>query len=1082
MKRLAAQLVRAVLALVYGVGLLLPIILQFATPLAGWLKQHTGYDAMPAASVLTVILALGGLFRQRVAGFLRKKLLASDINFAKIMWPAQPAKLPAPAQLVKRTRLLVQDRCDKRLAAIEQELRKAKLAVLPQRWVQYETIADFLVPEAPGLPAADLPPLGKSSSLLKAGSAVALVGEAGSGKSYALLGQLARHLKTAGKILPVYLDLADWHKLFNVTDEHRLERWACKFTCEAYAPRRPAAKEGSQPEDATEENTQLKEAKKKGILPEEAIWLLHRQTQDMKLVLCLDGLDELMPEYQQECLEAILDYKVNGGHVVFTCRRKELTTCLAALPAERKETDCLVFALRDFATAEEVDEAIMRHSPDLATAEPLLRYRREHQMQEYLTTPLLINLFVRIFLAGGSSGLPSMADAAAQPTGVPGLLWAGYEQLQWQASHAYDNHLREAAFWPAFRTYLHHLAVQAGRNSFTLDTIQPYKWLAQPIEAAPWPPAPAPPPAPAADAPPPTFPVYLGWYYLASRLAVGLLLAVAVGCLIARPWAFLGDGVLIGGLAALFMRLNYRAGVLEPKRQYVLRALLFLGLLVLVCGAYEGLTVPRKPGDMHWYGLFSVTQAIFGVIVGLIAGIVLGFRRAHTRDNDISLVERLGIKWLEAFGVGLLVGGLGIGLVIGAVGVGLLTLFPDTTLGNWLAAYLPGWQRHVAWLVALRPANAHAIAVFSLAFVVAGLVGFVLVTLLASLDRKHSMLEDSERNDKGLVRYGVAQSARYGLFNGLLVVGLVLGGLFGLAALADGQYAARLGRYLSVAIGAGLIAFLWFGGVEFLQHYVLRVILALLRRLPLRFRRWLFAARELAFVQGRSGPAIKFAHTKLWEYLQYAPRLGSGSSAEPLAPVPTLPALPRREWRWFQASLVALMLVLLASPLLRRWWPAWPGATYWTHANALDLRPAPGVAVLTDSTVRMLRAGRLQFRVEGRVHVGDIVGSVGPRGSAYGFFGMPLDHAYDRFNTANHGALFYRIQRAAGGGGWHPLPAAAAAGWLLPWQNLPVITLPELLRAGEQVQFAVNDAEWQNNSGHFTLTFEPSPAPKARRP
>ena len=57
--------------------------------------------------------------------------------------------------------------------------------------------------------------------------------------------------------------------------------------------------------------------------------------------------------------------------------------------------------------------------------------------------------------------------------------------------------------------------------------------------------------------------------------------------------------------------------------------------------------------------------------------------------------------------------------------------------------------------------------------------------------------------------------------------------------------------------GMGIITFLWFGGIELINHWVLRLYLSMFGIFPLRIRSWLRHAENLALIR-RSGASIKF--------------------------------------------------------------------------------------------------------------------------------------------------------------------------------------------------------------------------------
>jgi hypothetical protein len=67
-----------------------------------------------------------------------------------------------------------------------------------------------------------------------------------------------------------------------------------------------------------------------------------------------------------------------------------------------------------------------------------------------------------------------------------------------------------------------------------------------------------------------------------------------------------------------------------------------------------------------------------------------------------------------------------------------------------------------------------------------------------------------------------------------------------------------------VVLGA-VIGALWYGGIDVVNHYVLRGILWITGRTPLRLNRWLDHAVEIRLLR-RIGGGYAFIHRTLLEY------------------------------------------------------------------------------------------------------------------------------------------------------------------------------------------------------------------------
>ena len=117
---------------------------------------------------------------------------------------------------------------------------------------------------------------------------------------------------------------------------------------------------------------------------------------------------------------------------------------------------------------------------------------------------------------------------------------------------------------------------------------------------------------------------------------------------------------------------------------------------------------------------------------------------------------------------------------------------------------------------------------------------------------------------KTVSNQGILLSVRNALLTGPgfgLIIGLSGGLLFGI--LFGFQNGADLG--LMFGLGMGMAAFLWYGGLDVIQHYTLRVILWYRRHTPFVYFRFLNYATERIFLQRVVGGFI-FIHRLLLEH------------------------------------------------------------------------------------------------------------------------------------------------------------------------------------------------------------------------
>ncbi|HEU0302849.1 MAG TPA: NACHT domain-containing protein, partial [Longimicrobium sp.] len=114
---------------------------------------------------------------------------------------------------------------------------------------------------------------------------------------------------------------------------------------------------------------------------------------------------------------------------------------------------------------------------------------------------------------------------------------------------------------------------------------------------------------------------------------------------------------------------------------------------------------------------------------------------------------------------------------------------------------------------------------------------------------------------------------------------------FPLLALAPGLEQS-LGVSFSLALLLAIVLFspalFWFGGIDLVLHGTLRLVLALTGTMPLRLRRFLEYAVHLGFLR-RAGGGYTFYHRLLLEHFEAGPAPDGGSAAkDPAAPTPLL--------------------------------------------------------------------------------------------------------------------------------------------------------------------------------------------------
>lgn len=543
-----------------------------------------------------------------------------------------------------------------------------------------------------------------------------------------------------------------------------------------------------------------------------------------RLLPLLDGLDEVAPERRADCVTAVNGFVEEWGV-------PGLLVCsrlaeYTALPVRLKLHGAV--KLQPL-TMDQVDRFLSADEGLSALRDAM---RQEPDLEELARTPLMLDV-----MATAYRDLPARTIMAGDgPAGD-------------RLAHVFDTYVRRMFErrgradppYPRERTasYLSWLADGMHRHAqsvFLIEQLQP-SWLA---EGAP------------------------RWVYIvSSRLLGGLALGLAFGLILLLTTGLffgigtgqladlatgIGFGLLFGALGGLLV------GVMELLRLTRHGLLISAGaarpwqpgvdavVYTFVLGAAGGLIV----------GVIGGTQSIgFGVILGLVFGLFFGVRSGwSTLDADIGTVERLHWSW-HAAGTGgrrgFAAGGVA-GLVMGAVrGSGELG---TAVIFSLLLALMVG--------------------------LMGGLAGALFTGLRTSIVQGKTVPN---------------QGMRLSLRNAILGGGVV--GATG-AALLFAIYASIWGLKTGAATGAvgggllGLLAALWFGGLDIVRHCTLRVVLRQAARVPFDYAAFLDHAVSLAFLQ-RVGGGYMFLHRRLQDH--FAASAGSAPEArsreragEPLIP------------------------------------------------------------------------------------------------------------------------------------------------------------------------------------------------------
>lgn len=316
-------------------------------------------------------------------------------------------------------------------------------------------------------------------------------------------------------------------------------------------------------------------------------------------------------------------------------------------------------------------------------------------------------------------------------------------------------------------------------------------------------------------------------YIAASRLAGGLTLGLSLGVLIVlgvivvgggfRPRATdvlaqLGLGLtfgVMGGLAAAVID-HLRLMVASPRPAHARQSILFYAIAFGVMGAATAGVVASADSAVH--------GAAFGIFWGVVFWMFFGSPRGRTGlHNDIAMVEALRFLPREARSAaarGALIGGIicgGLELLVG------------------LAEALDPVTRLITVVIVAG---------------IGSVAGAVVGGVLGGLQRAY--VETRRRPNEG-----IRMSLRNMLLGSAAVTSAAAVLLVPLFILMIGGWGAAAG--LAGAFFAGLLAALWYGGMDLIQHYLLRGMLMASSAMPRPFIPFLECAVEMSILQRVGG-------------------------------------------------------------------------------------------------------------------------------------------------------------------------------------------------------------------------------------
>lgn len=638
------------------------------------------------------------------------------------------------------------------------------------------------------------------------------------------------------------------------------------------------------------------------------------------LLLLLDGLDEVEPDFRNACVQAlnVFGHEYGLQNIVVCSRVADYQSLVTRLNLQNA-------VLLEPLTSDQVDAYLRNAGDELAAVRALLDI--DLPLQELARSPLTLNVMALAYRGKTSQELQSFASVAERRHHLFDTYVAHmFSRVVRTKSRAYSS--SQTASWLAW------LAGQMSRHSmseFLVELLQP-SWLSTCADRR--------------------------VYFIISRLVAAALLGLGVGLLnvglggtpgmrsVMGSWtdivAYLFSNKLlnfllgivlgtIGGIAIGFFdarRLIPCRQTFTPKPSFgvsreTARSLVTFMLMGLILGIVDGLAVQLILGNNSWSFIFAedgrlvpdpvplFRQLIFsgGIMGSLLGTLVIGpslcliFElRNHERQltTDVRTVETLTWSWSD-----LVKGAVGTGFVmdvsVSVVGFLVLVLAfaaelaVDTINGRWGSGIS---FSSIAWII-LK------------AFVGAQLLGLLVGGPFGMLvGGPVNAVRGRIIDRKSIVNQGIRQSARNAaigatvfpatsgctflslfvlgpmvLMLSMLLVSLPLGRfaavkeeilvwprefvkLFG-ALGAVNVLALFLPDFIAFIVGIlgsiGVVAALWYGAFAVIQHFTLRLMLWIRGKTPWNYSRFLDHATERVFLQKVGGGYI-FVHRLLLEH------------------------------------------------------------------------------------------------------------------------------------------------------------------------------------------------------------------------
>lgn len=732
-----------------------------------------------------------------------------------------------------------------------------------------------------------------------------------------------------------------------------------------------------------------------------------------------DGLDEVRPQQRRKYLSAILTFK-KGAIVYVSCRKEVFDELRSSIEGWDYEE-----LLMDKLDEADISDIISKWTYSEAQKQDIKAFiSNKPTLLESLSRRIVLNLFLLAY--------PELTEQERQDLKTAdqkmatNILWQKSESKLFANSQLKDMNILDV------RTYLVWAAKVMGEYPFYVESIQP-NWLRR-IDA---------------EGKESEFKLLQRVYFLVTRINASLVIGLALSLIISTVFAFVPNSIL-GGLTVSLLAGTYKAYRPTFSRgsnwKNIAGGILFsIGLVIIltsVCGIYQGFAVPRADTNLP----FSPSETWPGILLGFVLSTMLSYRIVMEKRNNqyILPVKLFRFNWGHAIIYGISWGVIS-GFLTGNVALMVKHRYGGNLfINNWLIPFLNDFS--IKWRGSPIPVARIDHAIFLYAFCVTFLIAVLLISIFAGrYEDPDSYLEDYEKDEEPHSKkkdrlFGIYQTL-YEAFTHALRAGVISTAAY--ALLIYGLKMHEWHKLLPVGTGVFLLAFLWYGGMEAVNHALLRKILYNRRIVPSNFSSWARNCTRVGVIN-QLDYRLSFYHSSLVSYYADFKLLDN----------PAIHVRKKSRDLIYYCLFASVFVMLMSAPFVVRYGLK----AYWKS-------PYEGVAVspewtkkINDSVYSIERSGQVTLRARSWIYVGTFVGVAHPIGLRSGFMGMPLKKAYNLsyLDTFRHAALLYRIDTAHRG-----------------YSRYDYIKDRRFsVSKGDRLLLVVNDKEYQNNLWQYSLNLD----------